>query len=170
MPFRRLRIGPGNKTLFTFLSFLENNRIPSLVYTEAVLIETLRLANVAPLTLMHCASKDTQLRGFNVPKVHHRYILIIVDPLEKLIAINFILKLQGSLVMINLYSVQMDETYWADPEVFRPERHLDADGLKVKKSERLMSFGLGNKAENVMIVFIFNFSSGGRYIRTFVIG
>lgn len=92
---------------------------PSLVYTEAVLTETLRLANVAPLTLMHCASKDTQLRGFNVPK--------------------------GSLVMINLYSVQMDETYWADPEVFRPERHLDADGLKVKKSERLMSFGLGKR-------------------------
>jgi|688.fasta_scaffold2381192_1 hypothetical protein len=41
----------------------------SLVYTEAVLIETLRLANVAPLALMHCASKDTQLRGFDIPKV-----------------------------------------------------------------------------------------------------
>lgn len=32
-------------------------------------METLRLANVAPLALMHCASKDTQLQGFNLPKV-----------------------------------------------------------------------------------------------------
>ncbi|XP_057381565.1 methyl farnesoate epoxidase-like [Daphnia carinata] len=92
---------------------------PSLVYTEAVLIETLRLANVAPLTLMHCAAKDTQLRGFNIPK--------------------------DTLVLINVYSTHMDETYWVDPEVFRPERHLDADGLKLKKSERLIPFGLGKR-------------------------
>lgn len=92
---------------------------PSLVYTEAVLIESLRLANVAPLTLMHCASKDTQLGGFNIPKT--------------------------SLVLINLYSVNMDETYWTDPQVFRPERHLDSDGSLLKKSERFMPFGLGKR-------------------------
>lgn len=50
------------------------------MYTEAVLIESLRLANVAPLTLMHCASKDTQLGGFNIPKV--RVNSILVEPLK----------------------------------------------------------------------------------------
>ena len=52
--------------------------------------------------------------------------------------------MQDSLVLMNLYSVHMEETYWIDPEVFRPERHLDADGLKFVKSERLMPFGAGN--------------------------
>lgn len=41
----------------------------SLVYTEAVLMETLRLSSVVPFTLMHCAMNDTKLQGYSVPKV-----------------------------------------------------------------------------------------------------
>lgn len=71
--------------------------------------------------------------------------------------------------MVNLYSVNMDAEYWADPEVFRPERHLDTEGLQVKKSERLMAFGLGNKIVNVFVTF--NCSTAGeREMGTFVIG
>jgi methyl farnesoate epoxidase/farnesoate epoxidase len=45
---------------------LFNNRLP---YTEAVLMEVMRMANIAPLTVPHCAMKDTQLQGFTIPKV-----------------------------------------------------------------------------------------------------
>lgn len=40
-----------------------------LVYTEAVLIETQRMASIAPSTVPHVALKDTQFRGHFIPKV-----------------------------------------------------------------------------------------------------
>jgi len=36
----------------------------------------------------------------------------------------------------------MDETYWTDPEVFRPERHIDKFG-HIIKTDRLFPFGGG---------------------------
>jgi cytochrome P450 len=36
----------------------------------------------------------------------------------------------------------MDETYWTDPEVFRPERHIDKFG-QIIKTDRLFPFGGG---------------------------
>ena len=38
-------------------------------YTEAVLMEIMRMSNVTPLTVPHCAMNDTQLQGFTIPKV-----------------------------------------------------------------------------------------------------
>jgi cytochrome P450 len=38
-------------------------------YTEAVLMEIMRISNVTPLTVPHCAMNDTQLQGFTIPKV-----------------------------------------------------------------------------------------------------
>lgn len=35
------------------------------------------------------------------------------------------------------------KVYWKDPEVFRPERHLNEDGTKVIKSDHFYPFGLG---------------------------
>ena len=43
---------------------------------------------------------------------------------------------------INLYSMHMSKELWGDPENFRPERFLDAEG-KFKKSEYLQPFGMG---------------------------
>ena len=45
-------------------------------------------------------------------------------------------------IRVNLHGVLHDPAYWSDPEVFRPERFLDADG-KVCKNERLVPFGMG---------------------------
>lgn len=36
----------------------------------------------------------------------------------------------------------MDQSYWTDPEVFRPERHLNSSG-KLVKSDHFMPFGGG---------------------------
>lgn len=65
-------------------------------------------------------------------------------------------------MLINLYSVNMDETYWTDPQVFNPERHLDSDGSLLKKSERFMPFGLG-------IEFNYSIGGGGYILYIFVI-
>jgi cytochrome P450 len=42
------------------------NRLP---YTEAVLMEVMRIATIAPAGVPHCAMKETQLQGFTIPKV-----------------------------------------------------------------------------------------------------
>lgn len=44
--------------------------------------------------------------------------------------------------MINLYSVHMERTYWKDPEIFRPERHIDSKG-NIIKTDHLLPFGAG---------------------------
>lgn len=46
----------------------------------------------------------------------------------------------------------MDETYWTDPEVFRPERHIDKFG-HIIKTDRLFSFGAGI-LESIFTYFI----------------
>jgi len=90
----------------------------SLPYTEAVLMEAQRISGIAPFTVPHFAMADTKLQGHSIPK--------------------------GTLVHVNIYSVHMDETYWKDPHVFRPERHLNDQG-KVVKSDHFMPFGVGKR-------------------------
>ncbi|KAI9553139.1 hypothetical protein GHT06_021032 [Daphnia sinensis] len=95
------------------------NHRSSLPYTEAVLMEAQRCSTIAPLTPPHYAIKDTKLQGYSIPK--------------------------GSLISLNLYAVFQDSKYWKDPEIFRPERHLNDDGTKVIKSDHFNPFGLGKR-------------------------
>ena len=50
---------------------------------------------------------------------------------------------QNTTVLLNIYAVHMDEIFWGDPYVFRPERFLDKDG-QVVPTERLLTFSIGN--------------------------
>jgi cytochrome P450 len=44
-----------------------------------------------------------------------------------------------------------DTEMWNDPENFRPERHLDADG-KLFRNEAFIPFGIGNNFETQTIL------------------
>nr|XP_045612751.1 methyl farnesoate epoxidase-like [Procambarus clarkii] len=89
-----------------------------LVYTEATLMETFRFRGAAPLTVPHKALRDTTLQGHRIPA--------------------------GTMMMNNLYSIHMDPGYWGDPETFRPERFINADG-SLRREERLIPFGKGRR-------------------------
>lgn len=52
------------KCVFWFARYTQ--RLP---YTEAVLLETQRIASIGPLTVPHRALKDTRLCGYFIPKV-----------------------------------------------------------------------------------------------------
>ncbi|XP_069672280.1 methyl farnesoate epoxidase-like [Periplaneta americana] len=89
-----------------------------LPYMEAVLTELLRVCSVAPTTPPHSVNRDTYVNGHFIPK--------------------------DSMVLVNLYSLFQDKEHWGDPEVFRPERFLDADG-KFVKDEWMIPFGVGKR-------------------------
>lgn len=49
-----------------------------------------------------------------------------------------------------MYSIHMDKTFWIDPEVFRPERHIDSNGCIIQ-TDRLLPFGAGVKMSHGLV-------------------
>ena len=88
-------------------------------YTDAFLMETQRMANIAPSGIEHVTREEIQLGGFTIPR--------------------------GAMVVSLLMAVHMDEKYFPEPEVFRPERFLDKQGC-VKPSRFLMPFSVGKRS------------------------
>ena len=105
------------------------NRLPSLndktkmPYTEAVIMEALRLANVIPIIMPHNFLEECEFEGYKIPK--------------------------DTRILANLWVVNRDPSIWGDPEVFRPERFLDADGNLLPPEHKLrqawLLFGAGRR-------------------------
>ncbi|KAL3887163.1 hypothetical protein ACJMK2_027113 [Sinanodonta woodiana] len=89
-----------------------------LSYLEATIMEILRVYPVAPLAVPHAVSKEIIFRGYRIP--------------------------QGTTVLVNLDSVLRDPSIFGDPDVFRPERFLDADGHITKPQEHI-PFSMGRR-------------------------
>ncbi|XP_067004255.2 methyl farnesoate epoxidase isoform X2 [Anabrus simplex] len=89
-----------------------------LCYVEAVIMEVQRRVSVAPVAVPHRATKDTMLMGHVIP--------------------------QDTTVLISIWSLHMDVKHWGDPEAFRPERFLDAEG-KIMQDDWFVPFGYGRR-------------------------
>nr|XP_033810494.1 cytochrome P450 2F2-like [Geotrypetes seraphini] len=87
-------------------------------YTDAVIHELQRFIDVAPLSLPHLVTMDTQLLGFKIPK--------------------------DTRVISVLSSVHYDPTQYEKPEVFNPANFLDQNGC-FKSSDALMVFSAGKR-------------------------
>lgn len=92
----------------------DRNHLP---YVEAVLSEIQRISNVAPLGIAHRTTEKLQFREYTIPK--------------------------DTVMLVSLYSLNMDKEYWQDPEVFRPERFLNEHGEYIPHVEQFFPFGLG---------------------------
>ena len=57
-----------------------------------------------------------------------------------------IIRLQNSLIGINLYAIHRSEEIWSDPDEFRPERFLNWDGTELVNLDKIMPFGWGELA------------------------
>ena len=53
-----------------------------------------------------------------------------------------------------MHSIHMDETFWVDPEVFRPERHIDKNGCIIQ-TDKILPFGAGSQTKNTCLNVIF---------------
>ncbi|KAB2082568.1 hypothetical protein ES319_A05G206500v1 [Gossypium barbadense] len=87
---------------------VEESDMKNLVYLQAVIKETMRLYPAAPLSLIHAATEDCRVSGYQVAA--------------------------GTWLITNLYKLHRDPGIWSDPEEFRPERfmtthkHVDVKG------------------------------------------
>nr|KAG5690237.1 hypothetical protein BaRGS_026689 [Batillaria attramentaria] len=91
----------------------------SLPYTEATVMEVLRMSNTGVLALPHALNQGGEFRGYTLPP--------------------------GTMVMVNLRSVHMQPDKWDKPEVFNPQRFIGPDG-HVTRPPAFMPFGLGPRS------------------------
>ncbi|KAF0306381.1 Cytochrome P450 2C28 [Amphibalanus amphitrite] len=92
---------------------------PRMPYTEAFIMETQRMANIAPTGLEHVTREEIQLGGYTIPR--------------------------GAQIISLLMAVHMDEKHFPEPEAFRPERFLDDQG-RVKPNRALIPFSVGKRS------------------------
>ncbi|XP_037554094.1 cytochrome P450 2J6 [Nematolebias whitei] len=105
----------------------------NLPYTDAVIHEIQRMANIAPLSLPHATNKEVQLGGYTIPK--------------------------GVLIIPNLASVLFDETEWETPFTFNPGHFLNKEGKFVKPAA-FIPFSAGKRlclGENLARMELFLF-------------
>ena len=90
---------------------------PSLPYTEAVIMEIQRHANIVPNGVGHTSSRDITVHGHTIPA------FTIINP-----------------CMTEL----LKGAHWGDGMVFRPERFLTEEGA-VRRDDHLIPFSIGRR-------------------------
>ncbi|RVE69525.1 hypothetical protein OJAV_G00078880 [Oryzias javanicus] len=90
----------------------------NLPFTDAVIHESQRLANIAPMAIPHTTSKDVTFQGYFIKK--------------------------GTTVLPLLTSVLYDESEWETPLTFNPSHFLDKEGKFIKR-DAFMPFSAGRR-------------------------
>ncbi|XP_068169191.1 cytochrome P450 2J5-like isoform X2 [Antennarius striatus] len=96
-------------------SFEDRDQMP---YVQAVVHEIHRVGNIAPLSLFHMVTEDTELMGYSIPR--------------------------GTTVIPNLSSALNEEGEWKYPHEFNPENFLNDKGEFVKP-EAFLPFSIGHR-------------------------
>ncbi len=102
-------------------------------FTEAVILETLRMSSFGPIGLLHQLLGDLEIEGYKFPK--------------------------GLILIPNMYHCHFNKDVWGDPEIFRPQRFLDHHGDQLK--EHVVPFQVGKRqcvgeplAKDIMFIYV----------------
>nr|KAF6504545.1 cytochrome P450 family 2 subfamily J member 2 [Rousettus aegyptiacus] len=86
-------------------------------YTNAVIHEVQRMADIVPLNVPREVTADTTLAGYHLPK--------------------------GTTILTNLTALHKDPKEWATPDTFNPEHFLENG--QFKKREAFLPFSVGKR-------------------------
>lgn len=118
----------------------------NLPYTDAVIHETQRLANIVPMSVFHKTSQDISFQGYFIKKVTYSTQMCVDTKalFSWCMFLPFVLLfcLQGTIVIPLLTSVLHDESEWETPHSFNPSHFLDDDGTFVLR-DAFMPFSAG---------------------------
>uniref|UniRef100_H2Z8V6 Uncharacterized protein n=1 Tax=Ciona savignyi TaxID=51511 RepID=H2Z8V6_CIOSA len=94
-------------------AFEDKSKMP---YTRAFIQEIYRHRTLLPLSVTHMTNEDANICGYTIQK--------------------------GTTIAPNLWAVHNDPVVWDEPNKFKPERHLDADGNFVQL-KHVIPFSVG---------------------------
>ena len=90
-------------------------------YLQVIMLEVMRNSGITPLLFLHKAMHDTSLGGYKIPK--------------------------DTVILINIWKLHHDPTFWDEPFEYCPERFINADGHLVPphdpRRRRVVPFGGG---------------------------
>ena len=99
---------------------VQESDLPSLIYLQAVVKETLRLHPPGPLSIIHSSMEDCSVLGYEFPR--------------------------GTRLVFNLWAIGRDPKLWEDAESFKPERFMEAGFLEEKlQNLEWIPFGAGRR-------------------------
>ncbi|XP_059293815.1 geraniol 8-hydroxylase-like isoform X2 [Lycium ferocissimum] len=98
---------------------IEETDVARLSYLQCIIKETLRMHPPVPLLLPRRVEQDVELCDYIIPK--------------------------GSQVLVNVWAIGRDSTFWDDPLVFKPERFWSSDLDMRGKDFELIPFGAGRR-------------------------
>ncbi|XP_073668959.1 cytochrome P450 2F2-like isoform X5 [Paramisgurnus dabryanus] len=97
------------------VTYEDRNAMP---YVQAVIHEAQRVGDLAPLSMFHTATTNTQLQGYSIPK--------------------------GTIIIPYLSSALRDKSQWKFPNEFNPQNFLNEKGEFVKP-DAFMPFSVGSR-------------------------
>ncbi|XP_067650537.1 cytochrome P450 1A1-like [Haliotis asinina] len=118
-----------------------NDRLPSLQdqpylpYTSAVIFEAERLASVYPFLQPHVARSNCKLQGFDIT--------------------------EGTILLMNVWSIHHDSRYWKHPMKFNPRRFLTEEN-SLEIPDHFLPYGAGTRrcpGESLAEIMLFLFFS-----------
>uniref|UniRef100_A0A183BJQ4 Unspecific monooxygenase n=1 Tax=Globodera pallida TaxID=36090 RepID=A0A183BJQ4_GLOPA len=93
---------------------------PNLPYTNAVINETLRIANILPNNVLHALTREVTVDGFKLPK--------------------------GTAIVPQVSAVLIDDAVFSEPKRFKPERFLEQNGANsLARCDELIPFSVGKR-------------------------
>ncbi|NXH95018.1 CP2K1 protein, partial [Pachycephala philippinensis] len=93
-------------------------------YTEAVIHEIQRFANLVPMGVSRSTPSDVNFRGYVIPK--------------------------GTEIIPLLTSALNDELHWKTPDQFNPSHFLDANGNFIRR-EAFIPFSIGKRGRRACL-------------------